>query len=89
MFFQVEFDIVMRDDDGSSFREIDTFEIMVPFPSGNQEEVFTGNKGIANITLSYDIIFVEHDVCTPTVTSSKSIGTHLQLYPKCTVNRYM
>ena len=50
--FQIVLDIMMRDEEGNSFDEIDDFQIGIPFPSGNQKEVFTGERGIANITLS-------------------------------------
>ena len=73
--FQVELDIMMWDDDGNSFDEIDNFQIAIPFPSGNQKEVFTGNRSIANITLSNDIVCIEPNACTTTVTSSELIGT--------------
>ena len=65
---------MMRDEDGRSYREIDTFQITIPFASDNQEQVFTGNRGIATITLSYDTICIEPDTCTTTVTSSELIG---------------
>ena len=65
----------MRDKDGSSFEEIDNFNITIPFSSGNQEETFTGNSGIAKITLRYDIHCIEPDVCTTTITSSDLLGT--------------
>ena len=72
---QIEFDIRMRDNDGTSLDEIDNFDITIPFPSGNQEETFTGNSGIANITLRYEITCTEPDACTTTITSSDLIGT--------------
>ena len=66
----------MRDrDGGSSFREIDTFDIMATFPSDNQEQVFTGNRGIGKITLTFDIICIEPDASTTAVASSEVIGT--------------
>ena len=77
MLFQVAFEIVMRDDDGSCFREIDTFDITAAFPSDNEHPVFTGNRGIANITLTYDLICIESDACNTTVASSDFIGTHV------------
>ena len=78
---QIEFDIMMRDEDGNSFDEIDNFQIIIPFPSGNnQEEVFIGNRGIANITLSYDIVCIEPNTCTTAVTSSELIGTSIHVY---------
>ena len=77
LLFQVAFEIEMRDDDGggSSDDEIDTFDITVNFPSDNQEQVFTGNRGIATITLTYDLICIESDACTTAVASSEVIGT--------------
>ena len=73
--FQIELDLMMRDDDGISFDEIDNFQIAIPIPSCNQEKVLTGNRSIANITLSYDIICIEPNACTTTVTSSDLTGT--------------
>ena len=49
----------MRDNDGDLFREIDTFDITATFPSDNQEQVITGNRGIATITLTYDLTCIE------------------------------
>ena len=89
--FQIILDIMMRDEQGKSFNEIDKFQITIPIPSGNQEEVFTGERGIANITLSYDIICIEPNACTTTVTSSELIGTckvrsfHFELLSFCTL----
>ena len=73
--FQVAFEIVMRDDDKSSFREIDTFDITATFPFNNQPKVFTGNRGIASITLTYDLFCIEPDACTTAVASSDIIST--------------
>ena len=73
--FQVAFEIMMRDDDGNSFREIDTFDITATFPSDNQEQVFTGNRGIATITLTYDLTCIEPDACNTAVASSDVTGT--------------
>ena len=74
--FQIELEIMMRDEEGDdSFHEIDKFQIEIPIPSGIQKEVFTGNSGIANITLSYDIICIEPNACTTTVSSSELTGT--------------
>ena len=64
----------MRDYDGSSYREIDTFDITATFPSDNQEQVFTGSKDIGTITLTYDLICIEPDACTTAVASSEIIG---------------
>ena len=75
MLFQVAFEIVMRDDDGSCFREIDTFDITATFPSNNEDPVFTGSRGIANITLTYDLICIEPDAFNTTVAASDLIGT--------------
>ena len=77
IFFQVAFEIEMRENDGSSLfdDEIDTFDITVTFPSDNQEQVFTGNRGIATITLKYDLICIEPNACNTTVASSELIGT--------------
>ena len=77
LLFQVAFEIEMRNDDGDSYREIDTFNITVNFPSDNQEQVFTGKRGIATITLTYNLICVEPDACTTAVASSEVIGTCL------------
>ena len=63
------------DGSGGVDDEIDTFDITVNFPSGNQEQVFTGNRGIANITLTYDLTCIEPDACTTAVASSEVIGT--------------
>ena len=76
LLFQAAFQIVMWDnDDGSSDDEIDTFDITVNFPSDNQEQVFTGNRGIATITLTYDLTCIELDACNTNVASSELIGT--------------
>ena len=78
LLFQVAFEIEMWDRDDGSFPpddEIDTFDITVNFPSDNQEQVFTGNRGIATITLTYDLICIEPDACTTAVASSEVIGT--------------
>ena len=75
IFVQVPFDIEMRDDDGSSFQVIDTFGITATFPSDNQEQVFTGYKGIANITLTYDLVCIDPDACNAAVASSDIMGT--------------
>ena len=72
---QVAFKIEMRDDDGNSVREIDTFDITATFPSDNQEQVSTGNRGIASITLTYDLICIDVDAYNTTVASSDVIGT--------------
>ena len=63
----------MRDVVGTSYNDIDNFDITIPFSSNNQEEVFTGERGIANITLKYDIICIEPDAC-PTSYASELIG---------------
>ena len=55
--------------------EIDTFDITVNFPSDHQEHFFTGNRGIATITLTYDLICIEPDACNTTFASSELIGT--------------
>ena len=65
----------MRDSDGGTFTEIDTFDIMATFLSDNQEQVFTGNRGIASITLTYDLICIEPDACIAAVALSEAIGT--------------
>ena len=65
----------MRDNDEIGFEVIDTFNITATFPSGNQEQVFTGNLGIANITLTYDIICFEPDACNTVVALPDVIGT--------------
>ena len=73
LLLQVSFEIEMWDSDAdisSDDDEIDTFDITVNFPSDNQEQVFTGNRGIANITLTYDLICVESDTYETTVASS-------------------
>ena len=64
----------MRDDDGSKSREIDTFVIAYPFLSGIQEKEYTGNRGIANITLSIDFKCIEPDACISPAVSTKSTG---------------
>ena len=64
----------MRDDDGGPFQVIDTFNINATFPSDNQEQVFTGNKGIATITLTYDLTCIDPDACNAAVASSSIIG---------------
>ena len=54
----VTFEIEMREDDvSSSDDEIDTFDIMATFLSDNQEQVFTGNRGISTITLTYVTVY--------------------------------
>ena len=77
IFIQVAFEIEMREEDANdgSFKEIDTFDITATFPSGNQDVVCTGNKGVATITLTYDIICIEPDACNTAVVSSDLIGT--------------
>ena len=75
--FQIEFDIMMKDDADHSISEIDNFHITIPFSSGNQEQVFTGNRDIAKITLRYDIICIEPDMSTTSITSSELIGNLL------------
>ena len=66
----------MRDSDGGSGDdEIDTFDITVNFLSDNQEQAFTGNRGMASITLTYDLNCIEPDACNTTVASSDLIGT--------------
>ena len=68
----------MRDSDvGSCSNEIDTFDIKATFPSDNQEQVITGNRSIATITLTYDIICIEPNACNATVASSDVIGTYV------------
>ena len=61
----------MKDVQGGGFQEIDTFEIAVPFSSDIEDKVYTGNRGIANITLSTDIKCVDVDACN----SPESSGT--------------
>ena len=61
--------------DSTNLKEIDTFDITATFPSDNQEHVFTGNSGIATITLTYDIICIEPDACNTADVSSDLIGT--------------
>ena len=73
--FQIEVDIMMRDQQGTFSSEIDNFNIAIPFPSGHQEDVFTGNRGIANITLSYDIICLESHSCSTPLPPFKLKGT--------------
>ena len=83
LLFQVSFEVVMRDSDELSISdddEIDTFDITVNFPSDNQEHVFTGNRGIANITLTYNLTCIEPDTCKTTVASSELIGTCTCMY---------
>ena len=53
----------MKDVQGFGFQEIDTFEIMHPFPSDIEEKEYTGARGIANITLSTDIECIDPDAC--------------------------
>ena len=66
----------MWDYDGiTRIDEIDTFDITATFPSDNEEQVFTGNRGIANITLTYDLTCIEPDACNTTAASSELIGT--------------
>ena len=66
----------MWEDDGGSNAddEIDTFDITVNFPSDHQEQVFIGNRGIANITLTYDLICIDPDACNTAVASSELLG---------------
>ena len=65
----------MREDNGNSYNEIDNFDITIPLPSDNQEEVFTGNGGIASITMSYDVVCNEPDSSTTNIPSTELIGT--------------
>ena len=71
------------DDDDHSFREIDTFDITVTFSSDNQQQVFTGNRGIANITLTYELRCIEPDACTTALASSEVTGTCIYNLLKC------
>ena len=79
LLFQVAFEIEMRDTDiainSVHDDEIDTFDITVNFPSDNQEQVFTGNRGIATITLTYNLTCIEPNANNTAVASSELIGT--------------
>ena len=71
----------MREDAGcGSFHEIDTFNINATFPSDNQEQVFIGKRGIATITLTFELICIDPDACNAVVPSSDVIGTCIHLY---------
>ena len=72
--FQFQIDILMRDEAGNSYNEIDTFAITFPFPFGIQEQEYTGVRGIANITLSSDTICIKPDACNTTAVSSQLTG---------------
>ena len=68
----------MRDDDpGLSHisREIDTFAITVSFPFGIQVQEYTGDRGIANITLWSDILCTDPDACNSTPVPSQLTGS--------------
>ena len=52
----------MREDDGTFFRVIDNFRIVIPFPFGDQQD-FDGVKHIATIDLSYSLICLGPDAC--------------------------
>ena len=45
------------------FSEIDSFLITLPFSSEAQEQVFLGQRGVANITLSAYIVCIEPIIC--------------------------
>ena len=69
---QVEITIGMRDDDEFLLEEIDDFEIILPLPFDDiQEKEYSGNRGIAKITLSTEFKCIEPDACN----SSESTGT--------------
>ena len=74
--FQFDFNIMMREHaSGYYYSKIDNFDITIPFSSGNEEEVLTGDEGVASITLKYTINCIEPDACTTSVTASDLIGT--------------
>ena len=60
----------MRDRAGTGYNEIDQFVIPLIFPLGAQEEVFEGQREVANITLSAEIVCLERDICGPFPNSS-------------------
>ena len=65
----------MRDADPNlrSFGEIDTVVIAILFPYEIQEQVYTGDRGIVNITLSSDITCIAPDDC-----NSSAVSSHLK-----------
>ena len=67
----------MRDKDGNSFREIDSFIILLSSSSDIQEKEYTGRRSISNITLSTDLKCIEPDACNSPPVSSESTGTRL------------
>ena len=80
--FQLLITIEMKDYDGSSSKEIDTFAITVPFPTGIQEQEYIGDRGIANITLSSYFLCIVPDACNSAAVSLQSTGirSNIHLY---------
>ena len=62
----------MGDRINTGYSEIDRFVIPLTFPPGAQEEVFVGQREVATITLSADIVCLDHepDICGPFPNSS-------------------
>ena len=77
--FEFQIEILMKDHERNFDDEIDNFTITFPFPSGIQEQEYTGAKGIANITLSSDIMFFDPNACSSTAVSSQLTGTQINL----------
>ena len=74
--FQFRIRIRIREQDGASnFTEIDNFRIDIPFPPNIQEQEYTGEYGIANVTLSTDVMCTEADACNSTVVVPQFTGT--------------
>ena len=68
----------MGDVDGNSFKEIDTFHVTLHSPPVIRDTLYTGNRGIANITLSTDFECIEPDACNSPSASSESKGIYGQ-----------
>ena len=64
-------------DKGGYSKGIDIFEITFPYPSDIHEKEYTGNRGIANITLSAEIKCIDPDACNSPAVSSENTGTKL------------
>ena len=62
----------------TGYSEIDRFVIPLNFPPGAQEQMFVGQRAVATITLSADIVCLEPDICGPLPNPSElSSGTHI------------
>ena len=64
----------MRDDNAHRFWDIDLFNVELPIASESQHQVYTGENGIASITLSHELQCVVPDNCNTYDTSANLIG---------------